>query len=265
VTDNIKSNGDDWLRHRKLTAPCFNERASSTVWTEAFQQSESLLTQWLSAPSSHTPNTINDTSTLALNVISAVAFENHQVNKPTQGHTLSLREALVTVMSTSISPALEGLMPWFTTPGLNAFLPSSIKKLLLAMSEFQAYMDETVARERAKPISHDAKPNLINTLIKANTTDPETKARLSATELRGNIFIFTVGGLESTSITLSYALALLAIHPDVQDWVSDEVNQVFKESDAPYALVFPKLKRVMAVMVSLPSFPSSHTRCRCRR
>jgi cytochrome P450 len=194
---------------------------------------------------------INDTSTLALNVISAVAFENHQVNEPTKGHTMSLREALVTVLSTSISPALEGIMPWLSLSWLRSFLPVKVKQLLLAMSEFRQYMDETVARERAKPLApSDRKLNLISTLIKANDADGKTQARLSDTELRGNIFIFTVGGLESTSITLSYALTFLALHPEIQDWVAEEVQDVMKAGNMEYTTVFPRLKRVMAVMVT---------------
>lgn len=201
---------------------------------------------------------INDTSTLALNVISSVAFENHEANKPAAGHTLSLRESLVTVMSTSISPALEGIMPWMKWTGLQILLPAQVKKLHLAMAEFRQYMDETVIRERRKTASSDGDnakvANLISTLIRANdaakSEDVQSKARLSDVELRGNIFIFTVGGLESTAITLSYTLALLAVHPEVQDWVYEELVGVFRGEEVEYTKVFPRLKRVMAVMVS---------------
>jgi cytochrome P450 len=99
---------------------------------------------------------------------------------------------------------------------------------------------------------------LISTLIEASgqvkTESRASKARLSDTELRGNIFIFLVGGLESTSITLSYAIALLAVHPDIQDWVVEELDEVLSDnvnSEMEYVRVFPRLKRVMAVMVRL--------------
>ncbi|KAH7061668.1 cytochrome P450 [Paraphoma chrysanthemicola] len=253
------SNGPDWPRHRKLTAPCFTERFSPTVWSHALAQSTSLTKTWLSPPSAtHTTTTLTtDTSTLALNVISAVAFENQNVNEPGKGHSMSLREALVTVMSTSISPAIESVMPWLKTSWLRSLLPRQVKKLLLAVQEFSAYMDELVTRERAKSntisgtTSADAtaRANLISTLIKANEGTDEKQARLSHSEVRANIFIFTVGGLESTSITLSYALALLALNPAVQDWVAEEAVRAFKDGeDAEYSKTFLKLKRVMAVM-----------------
>ena len=167
---------------------------------------------------------IKDTSTLALNVISSVAFENTEVNQPTPGHQLSLRDALVTVMGTPISPALEGIMSLCKFPVFQSLLPTSTKRLLLAMREFRQYMDETVIRERSKVVDGQSKAaTLISTLIKANdevkTESEVSKSKLSDVELRGNIFIFTFGGLESTSITLSYALALLAVYPEIQDWV----------------------------------------------
>lgn len=99
--------------------------------------------------------------------------------------------------------------------------------------------------------------NLINTLINANSAD--AKARLSDSELRGNVFIFTVGGLESTSATLAFALALLAIHPEVQEWVREEVDEVISGNsldNMEYKDIFPRLKRVLAVMVRRRLFSS---------
>ncbi|CAN9410151.1 unnamed protein product [Alternaria alternata] len=252
------SNGDDWIRHRKLTAPCFNERASATVWSESMRQSKIMIEQWLSSSDGKWKSMIKDTSTLALNVISSVAFENTEVNKPTPGHALSLRDTLVTVMSTSISPTMEGILPFLQFPILQSLLPSDVKDLLQAMHEFRQYMDEIIVTEREAMTSGQTRVSaLISTLIEASgqvkTESRASKVRLSDTELRGNIFIFLVGGLESTSITLSYAIALLAVHPDIQDWVVEELDGVLSDnvnSEMEYVRVFPRLKRVMAVMLN---------------
>ncbi|KAF1943887.1 hypothetical protein EJ02DRAFT_510644 [Clathrospora elynae] len=82
--DNV--NGD-WIRHRKLTASCFNERASSIFWREALQHSPTMLTYWLSLPTCIATNMVKDTNTLAPCLISFVAFETQQVNEPTGIHT----------------------------------------------------------------------------------------------------------------------------------------------------------------------------------
>ncbi|CAN9454864.1 unnamed protein product [Alternaria alternata] len=223
------------------------------------RQSKIMIEQWLSSSDGKWKSMIKDTSTLALNVISSVAFENTEVNKPTPGHALSLRDTLVTVMSTSISPTMEGILPFLQFPILQSLLPSDVKDLLQAMHEFRQYMDEIIVTEREAMTSGQTRVSaLISTLIEASgqvkTESRASKVRLSDTELRGNIFIFLVGGLESTSITLSYAIALLAVHPDIQDWVVEELDGVLSDnvnSEMEYVRVFPRLKRVMAVMVRL--------------
>jgi cytochrome P450 len=261
------SNGGDWPRHRKIVAPCFSERASGRVWDEALRGAEGLVEEWLKMDDDKGDmdvDVVEGMSTLALNVISAVAFENHQVNGVVKGHTLSLRAALTTVMSTSVPPALEGLMSWLNAPALRILVPTKIQSLVIAMKEFRQYMDELIVRERQRSETEKevekSELNLIQTLIRANTVQ-ETK--LSDTELRGNIFIFTVGGLESTSATLTYALALLSIHPKVQDWVVEEISQLSQAVDVEYTKIFPKLTKVKAIMVRpFIAFPYIHlTRC----
>lgn len=219
-------------------------------------QSNTLLSTWLDARSA---DVVHDTSALALNVISAVAFENQDVGMPKAGYKLSLLEALKTVMSTSISPALEGIMPYLSLPFLSLLMPPSIKKLMLACTEFRNYTTELLANHKASN-ENGTNLNLINTLIKANAAD--SKMRLEESELRGNVFIFTVGGLESTSATLAYALGLLATHPEIQDWVREEIDELIGDKEleeVEYRDVFPKLKRVLGVMVCLffllPSSP----------
>jgi cytochrome P450 len=220
-----------------------------------------MLNKWLTLPSGKTNTIVRDTGTLALNVISTIAFENQAANEPGQEHTLSLQDALVTVMSTNVSLVLESMLPWLKNSRCTALLPSRITKLLTATREFNAYMNDMIAKERSKPLPASAtgsaaKMNLIQTLNAANTSSDGKSSRLSDKELRGNIFIFTAGGLESTSTTLSYALALLALHPEVQEWVAEEVRNVCGETGEgrEYGEVFPRLKRVVAVMVSSPVF-----------
>ncbi|KAL5116296.1 hypothetical protein ACEQ8H_005854 [Pleosporales sp. CAS-2024a] len=138
-------------------------------------------------------------------------------------------------MSTSISPALESFMPLLNRRFPSLFVPDKVRTLLGAMHEFRAYMDELITREKARKkdvpsddnvgagagagsAGNNKTLNLIQTLVLANEPDAHGQTQLSDSELRGNIFVFTVGGLESTSATLTYALALMALHEDVQAW-----------------------------------------------
>jgi cytochrome P450 len=76
--------------------------------------------------------------------------------------------------------------------------------------------------------------------------------KLTDDEIRGNIFIFNVAGHDTTANTLAYAFALLAINPEIQRWVMEEIDQYFHGDNSPnYEGTYPQLKRIMAVMVSL--------------
>ncbi|TGO55905.1 hypothetical protein BOTNAR_0235g00170 [Botryotinia narcissicola] len=107
-----------------------------------------------------------------------------------------------------------------------------------------------------------SKTNLMTSLIRASKSssefktgdmDPRSKqSGLSESEIFGNMFVFNFAGHDTISHTLCYALNPLAAHPTVQDWISEEVNAVFLDSDSStwdYARSFPKLKRCMAIMV----------------
>lgn len=64
--------GDDWQRHRRLTAPSFNEKTSSLVWDEAGHQAQDMLASWSEQGTSGIQETVADEATLALHVLTCV-------------------------------------------------------------------------------------------------------------------------------------------------------------------------------------------------
>jgi cytochrome P450 len=255
-------NGEDWARHRKLTAPCFNERVSSFAWDESLRQATSMLSGWLGEPQGKVATMVDDTRIVALHVISAAGFGvSHDFHGGarilTKGHTLSYVDALMVVLDL-IPSIIVDKMPWLKSIPDFA-LPKKVKTILEGTREFRMYMDEMLAGERKIMAENPgtAKPNLVSTLIR---TSDESKAggdkssvRLTDDEIKGNMFIFNIAGHDTTANTLAYAVALIAVHPEVQEWVLEEVKSVFKENGEGrlvYEELFPKLKRCLAVMVS---------------
>lgn len=56
---------------------------------------------------------------------------------------------------------------------------------------------------------------------------------------------------DTTANTISFAIAMLAGHPKVQDWLSEEINAVMGDEEHPnYEETYPKLVRCLALMVS---------------
>ena len=75
---------------------------------------------------------------------------------------------------------------------------------------------------------------------------------LSVEEILGNIFVFNFAGHDTTAISLEYSMLLLVSHPEVQDWISEEMNLLIEERNSKpldYDTLFPKLKRTLAVLV----------------
>lgn len=92
-------NGEEWARHRRITAPPFNERNSGMVWKESLRQAGDMLKSWVGKGVKGVANTPDDTMTLALHVITAAGFgQSYDFASGTQevspGYTLSYRDAL---------------------------------------------------------------------------------------------------------------------------------------------------------------------------
>ena len=76
---------------------------------------------------------------------------------------------------------------------------------------------------------------------------------LTDEEMFGNLYVFNLAGFETTANALTYTMPFLARQPEIQDWVSEEIDVVIKtgaEHEWVYESAFPNLVRCLAVMVS---------------
>lgn len=254
-----KVEGDDWQRHRRITAPSFNEKVSSSVWTEARRQADGMLQTWLNKGSSGTSETQADTAKLALHVLTFAAFGiSYQfqggLQKLTAGHSMSFVEALRRVLHNIIAISL---MPK-TLLG-SRIMPRNFRGLFSATQEFKQYMEEMVENERGQ-ISKDKarETNLMTVLVQASEDARQSGKPAMAfadDEVFGNIFFYVLAGHESTANTIAYALVLLAAKPERQEWIADEIDYVLGKyaiAETPkYEEIFPRLKRCQALLVSL--------------
>jgi cytochrome P450 len=256
----ITVNHEPWVRHRRLTAPCFNERISTFVWDESLRQANDMLEDWLAKPDAKSNTAVQDSGTVALHVITAAAFGSLRdfrqgVNELPANHSLSFRDSLRGSLKHPVIAAVVAGMPWLKNPLLQYILSSKIRGVQLALSEFKSYMLESITRERqsAKFKSEamsDKRPNLLNALVKASDEEKlDGVSKMSDDELTGNMFMFAFAGHETTANTIIYALAYLAVYPDIQDWVAEELTTVIGRAESlEYAKIQPRLKRTLALM-----------------
>ena len=253
--------GDDWQRQRRLTAPHFNEKISEKVWDETLRQAQQMANEWISAGANGTREVAKDTATVALHVLTAVGFGTlypfhgglGEVDDK-HGHQMSYREALQICLRNIITFSI------FSKATLSqSWMPKSLRTVGQATKEFQQYMNELLATEKARD---GEEKNLMSALVHAQQIadddedgdEPEAKKavglKLRDDEIFGNIFAFNLAGHETTANTVAAAIVLLAAHPQYQRWLAEKIDYV-KPKMKSYESCFPKLQRTLAVMVCL--------------
>ncbi|CAI6337409.1 unnamed protein product [Periconia digitata] len=244
-------NGADWQRQRKCTAASFNEQSNVLVWTESLRQGQQLLQYWKNNTSVPGVSTMaKDTRTLALNVLVHAAFgksfdfQGTHDKKITSG-PLSYRDALALILENAI--AILALGP--QTLERLAFIPP-LGRLSEAAKQFRKYMldmfEEYTHSNDSMP-ENKLQGNLMTSLIRASLTDK----LITPDEAIGNMFVFNFAGHDTTSHSLAFTFMLLAAHPEVQDWMAEEIRYVLGEkqiSELNYS-EFPRFVRTLSVLL----------------
>lgn len=83
--------------------------------------------------------------------------------------------------------------------------------------------------------------DLVNNLVRACEEEGDgslrtegsraSRAILTKDEIISDLFVFAFAGNDTTAITLTFLLAELAAHPDVQDWISEEIRHYLHTDD----------------------------------
>ena len=74
---------------------------------------------------------------------------------------------------------------------------------------------------------------------------------LTEEEIISNLFVFAFAGNDTTAVSMTNLLVVLSAHPEVQDWISEEICHYLPDDDMTQwdYRTFPKLKRCLAVIV----------------
>jgi cytochrome P450 len=224
-----------------------------------------MLQSWCSRGQVGTTTTPDDTRTLALHVLAFVAF---QKSYPfgSISHSTAQDQNSFTYRD-SISIILENVLVIMVLPERAftlPFMPKSFRQVGWAIKSFRDYMAAQVTAEK-KLIQNGeyGAGTLVSNLVRASDEGAATNSDsghsnrlkpLTNAEILGNIFVFNFAGHDTTAISLAYGMLLLVAHPEVQDWLHEEIELYTRNQDhkqLAYNETFPKLKRCLAVLVSL--------------
>lgn len=274
----ITATGEDWRRHRKVTAAAFTERTSRLAWDEALRQAGQVLEYWKAAGSKGVKTTPRDCKTVALNVLVSAGFgrscaftggetegeEEHNSTKTGSGllgYHSSLRLILENILVVFLlGPKILNRIQW----------PASLARIGKGFRSFRVHMKndfetaKTGLREKGS-----TEGTLMANLVRAFVESEESNNfSISEQEVFGNMFAYNFSGHDTTARSLNFTFYLLAAYPEVQDWMREEIQHVLGEGSTlnPSYESVPKLVRCLAVMVSstlplrliLPGLRSSH-------
>lgn len=236
----VASEGEEWKKYRKISAPAFSERNNRMVWEETVSIVDELFTDiWGDRKVIEVDHAVDLTLPFALFVIGAAGFGQRMSWKDKeitpQGHQLAFKEALHTV-STDVFIKLA-------VPGWAMGATQRTRSVQAAFDELEKYMMEMIQERSASGASE--KNDLFSNLLESNAADDGGNA-LTARELLGNIFIFLIAGHETTAHTLAFSLALLALYPDEQEKVYQQVKSVLPNGEVPSYDDRNKLDRCIA-------------------
>lgn len=226
--------------------------------------------------------------TVAIHVLTRIAYgretpSNSSLSSNDTSKDLSYTDAIIActeqLLAVAFVPAKVLRLP---------FMPQPLQRLGKALMELPRLTSATLEQERRQILSAAYATNqttpgtIMRTLVhlsdqakeqdladdsfSASSPDQHTtgntisaaKSYLTEAEIAGNLFIFTAAGFETTSNTLSYAIALLAAYPKWQSWIQEEIdltlgargdNQEEARFLQNYATIFPKSTRCLALMV----------------
>ncbi|MCJ1479173.1 hypothetical protein MMC13_007857 [Lambiella insularis] len=238
------------------------------VWAECIRQAHEMRDYWKGVPDIR--HTGKDVRRFSLHVLSATGFGKSYPFDPAaeevpEGGKLTYKDSLHLLLENAILVLLLG--PKLLTGILQPYLPKHWSLVGKAASTFKSHIAETIKEEKRLIADGKANPgNFIGAMVRASEEAAEeeyskglgrrSNLGLTESEIFGNIFVFNFAGHDSIAITLTYMITHLAAHPEVQDWIAEEIEHVCadqtKDAPAPYRDTFPKLKRCLAVVVSLP-------------
>lgn len=199
----LTGEGDTWKRHRKIAAPFFTPKH-----LEAY--GESMVRSALEDPPETGELDVHDwMSRVTLHIVLRTLFGMEPGG-----------------LADDVAPLVGRMMTAFDTeyhgPArlLPLWVPLPHRKRLYATSDsLHDLLDRLIADRRAAPSG----PDLLCRLIEAQTEDGQA---LTDQEVRDEAITLFLAGHETTSLALSYTLWLLAEHPEAQDRLVAELDQV---------------------------------------
>ncbi|XP_042542689.1 cytochrome P450 3A9-like [Dipodomys spectabilis] len=217
------SEDEDWKRIRTLLSPTFTSGKLKEMFPIIREFSDGLVENLRPQAEKGKPVALRDIfGAYSLDVITGTSFGVNidSLNNPQDVFVEKVKRLLKfsffdpVLFSVALFPFLT---PVYEALNISVF-PKDVTDFLRTSVE---RMKESRLKDKAKH-----RVDLLQLMINSqNSKDMESQKGLSDLELTAQSIIFIFAGYETTSLTLSFAMYLLALHPDVQKKLQEEVDR----------------------------------------
>lgn len=201
----VVAEGDLWERQRMLLQPAFTPQRIQSYTEDMVTYTESMLDGWQDG---ETVRLTEELKSLTLQILASALFDRDIRGEDTVVHDAA--DAIIDRVDPS--SVVSHLPMWVPHP--------TNWRAKRALSDLDDYIDRLIAERRADDAAHD---DLLTILLHAETEDGEG---MSDEQLRDELVTFLFAGHETTSMTLTYTLYLLAEHPEARERLHAELGDV---------------------------------------
>lgn len=204
----VTSDGDFWLRQRRLAQPAFQRKKIEALSPLIVRCTEEMLEGWRRLPPGHRLDAAQEMMHLTLRIAGLMLFsQDLSATRDAVGRSLDEIQVQMGERFSSLVP----LPPILPTPRDRRFRQARDRLSRLAL-------DIVVARRRDPHPPSD----LLTSLIEAR--DAETGASMNDAQICDELVTFMLAGHETTANTLSWALYLLSLHPQTRRRLEEELD-----------------------------------------
>jgi cytochrome P450 len=231
----LTSNGESWQSQRKLLQPFFHPQGVKRFAGCMVEATTRLLENWTRAANREAPLDIASEMMKLTYTIATRSFFAADAGAETD----AIERAMQVILPYTFG-RLEKLVNW------PAWVPNRRnRQFRAALGSLDAIVEELIAQ--GKRVSDEAKanPDLLSLLL--NLKDSSGMPALSHRQIRDHTITFLLAGHETTSNALTWTLHLLGHHPEVQERLFAEIQQVL-QGKPPTLEQLPALSQVRQVL-----------------
>lgn len=208
----VTSNGDLWLRQRRMIQPQLHRKQLARLFAEMRDAVTEVLNRWEELAQNRSEVELGDKmSEITINVITRTMF-GQKIISPAE--TKAVSQCAINVVKHVGGSLFTSLLPkWLPKPWEAAFRRDQ--------QTLRQVVNRIIAKGRAEK---ETSASLIEMLI--NLVDEETNQAMTEQQLFDEVMTIFLAGYETTSAALTWLLIALERHPKVLEKLLAEIDQV---------------------------------------